>query len=101
LRKVNDYLAIFIYMHPIKLNLGSLPKAPQPQLTPVPGAPAPVQPVAPTARPTAVGAQSVPKSPKPKKPTDMVKAETPNKGVSKLKTFLDGRTSKIAKSLNK
>jgi hypothetical protein len=100
LRKVNDYLAIFIYMHPIKLNLGSLPKAPQPQLTPVPGAPAPVQPAAAT-RPTAVGAQATVKSPKPKKPTDMVKAEAPNKGVSKLKTFLDGRTSKIAKSLNK
>lgn len=80
-------------MHPIKLKLGSLPKPAQTQITPVPGAPAPLQPNNST-RPTAVGSQATVKSPKAKKPSDMAKTETGNKGILKLKTFMDGRVSK-------
>jgi len=81
-------------MQPIKLKLGSLPKPPQPQLTPVPGAPAPLQPVN-SVRPTAVGSQATVKSPKPKKPGDgMAKSDAPSNGISKLKMFIDGRASK-------
>lgn len=81
-------------MQPIKLKLGSLPKV-QAKLTPVPGAPPPVQNNSST-RPTAVGAQATVKSPKAKKPGDggLAKSDTPNKGISKLKTFMDGRASK-------
>lgn len=79
-------------MHPIKLKLGSLPKV-QTQLTPVPGAPPPVQNNTST-RPTAVGAQATVKSPKAKKPGDIAKSESPNKGILKLKTFMDSRASK-------
>ncbi len=55
-------------MQPIKLKLGSLPKV-QTQITPVPGAPPPLQ--NDTSRPTAVGAQATVKSPKSKKPGDL------------------------------
>lgn len=83
-------------MKPLNIKLGALPKAPQPQLTPVPGAPAPVQSSTST-RPTAVGAQATVKSPKPKKPSDMAKSDAPSNGISKLKMFLDGRASKKSK----
>lgn len=81
-------------MKPINIKLGALPKPPQPQLTPVPGAPAPLQPVNST-RPTAVGAQATVKSPKPKKPGDgMAKNDAPSNGISKLKMFMEGRVNK-------
>ena len=83
-------------MGPIKLKLGSLPKV-QTQITPVPGAPPPLQQNNST-RPTATGAQSVAvKSPKAKKPGDtgmMSKSDVPSTGISKLKSFLDTRTNK-------
>ena len=87
-------------MNPIKLKLGSLPKAPQTQITPVPGAPAPLQNTG-TARPNAVGAQATVKSPKPKKPGDIAKSDNIGKGVMKLKTFLDGRNNKKKQNLPK
>lgn len=82
-------------MKPLNIKLGALPKPPQPQLTPVPGAPAPLQPVNST-RPTASGSQNTAvKSPKPKKPGDgMAKSDAPSNGISKLKIFMDGRAGK-------
>ena len=82
-------------MAPLKLKLGSLPKV-QTQITPVPGAPPPLQNNA-TTRPTSVGAQATVKSPKAKKPGDtgmMSKSAMSEKGVSKLKMFLDNRAVK-------
>lgn len=80
-------------MHPIKLKLGAMPAPVQTQITPVPGAPQPLQNTA-SARPTAVGAQATVKSPKPKKPGDMSKSDAPSNGISKLKMFMDNRASK-------
>ena len=79
-------------MNPIKLKLGALPKV-QTTIMPVPGAPPPLQNNA-TTRPTAVGAQATVKSPKAKKPGDMAKSDISNKGITKLKMFMDNRMSK-------
>ena len=86
-------------MNPIKLKLGALPKV-QTQITPVPGAPPPLQNNAST-RPTAVGAQATVKSPKSKKPGDIAKSDSPSNGVFKLKTFMDSRASKKSQNSNK
>lgn len=79
-------------MNPIKLKLGALPKVAT-QLTPVPGAPPPLQNNTVT-RPNAVGAQATVKSPKPKGASDMAKSDKSNKGVMKLKAFLDNSAQK-------
>jgi len=86
-------------MNPIKLKLGSLPKAAQTQITPVPGTPPPLEQNGGT-RPTAAGAQQVAvKSPKAKnKALDgMAKSDIPQKGTMKLKAFLDSRASQVNK----
>ena len=88
-------------MNPIKLKLGPLPKPAQPQLTPVPGAPPPLQQNN-SVRPTAVGAQATVKSPKAKKPdSGMAKSDGSNKGIGKLKMFMDSRAVKKNKVVNK
>jgi len=87
-------------MNPIKLKLGSLPKPAQPQLTPVPGAP-PSLLGNNSVRPNAVGAQATVKSPKAKSPGDMAKSSSPDKGVGKLKSFMDNRISKKNKVSSK
>ena len=88
-------------MQPMKLKLGSLPKPAAPQLTPVPGAP-PSLLTNNSVRPTASGSQTVAvKSPKAKSPGDMAKSSSPDKGVGKLKSFMDNRISKKNKVSSK
>lgn len=86
-------------MQPLKLKLGSLPKV-QTQITPVPGAPTPLQNNN-TTRPTAVGAQATVKSPKAKAPGSMEKSDSLGNGVSKLKMFMDNRAVKKNKISSK
>lgn len=86
-------------MAPLKLKLGSIPKGSQTQITPVPGAPPPLEQNNST-RPTAVGAQtSAVKSPKAKNKNldGMAKSDQPTKGVIKLRAFMDTRANKISK----
>lgn len=88
-------------MQPIKIKLGSMPPAAQTQITPVPGAPPPIQSNA-GARPTAVGAQATVKSPKAKMANDMGQpTATPQNGVLKLKGFMDNRANKKNKGSQK
>jgi hypothetical protein len=88
-------------MAPLKIKLGSLPKPAVP--TPAPGAPAPV--ANNNVRPTASGSQTTAvKSPKAKKPGDtgmMNKSDNSNKGISKLKMFMDNRAGKKNKVLKR
>jgi hypothetical protein len=85
-------------MQPLKIKLGSIPKGSQTTITPVPGAPPPLQQEQ-TARPNAVGAQATVKSPKAKNKNldGMAKSTSTEKGTLKLQAFINNRSKKINK----